>query len=151
MIHVMISSYKRVILYLTSVSWRYFSPVPITALWSSFLDTTILHISGKKLVGVFLSRVLMLPHLDIPLPCAPTSLSPHVHQFTSLPVQKSPCHTSPITASDVTVSVPLLVTTRRSLLIYTSIPLYVTNWQPVWIVAPPFWIMQYWPFASLAL
>ena len=43
---------------------------------------------------------------------------------------------------DVTIPVPLLVTACRSLLIYTSTPLYVTNWQPViWTVAPP-WILD---------
>ena len=84
-----------------------------------------------------------------------TSPSPRVSQSTRLSMihksssHSSLVHTSPIHASNVTVPVFRLVTARRSLLIYISTPLHVTNWQPViWIVAPPFWITQYWTFPS---
>ena len=96
------------------------------------------------------SRVLRLSPTS-PSPHFPT---PHIYHFTSLYKSPSPdtslVHTSPIHESHVTVPVPLSVSAHRSLLIYTSTASYVTNWQPVWIMAPPFcYITQYWPFLVL--
>ena len=73
-----------------------------------------------------------------------TSSSPCVPQSTRLPDHKSRSHTSLVhTSPNHVVPVPPLVTVRRSLLIYTSTPLYIRNWQPViWIMAPPFWMTQ---------
>ena len=102
----------------------------------------------------WVSRLRVL-WLKLPLSWVPR---PRVHSFSrshvfllKSPSRTSPVHTSPIQASNVTVHVPLLVTARYSLLIYTNTPLYVTNWQPlIWIVmAPPVWIPQYWTFPSL--
>ena len=68
---------------------------------------------------------LTTPSLTFVSPkCPPVNTSP-VHKS---PSHTSPVHTSPIHAFNVTVPVPLLVTARCSLLIYTSVALYVRNW-----------------------